>query len=570
MTDMESSPAQIIKEKLDVAEVIKAYVTLQPAGKSFKGLCPFHREKTPSFIVSPDRQSWHCFGCGQGGDIFSFVMKHENLEFGEALKILAEKAGVELRRMSPLEYKQFGLLYDLNAAAKEFFIAELARSETAKTYLHERKLTKTTLDEFEVGWAPPDGDALTVFLINKGYELPDIIRAGLSLKSERGLAFDRFRGRVMFPIWNHVGKVVGFTGRILPQFDRGDVGKYVNSPETPIFVKSKILYGFSRAKNAIRETGEAFLVEGQMDALMAWQAGIRNVVATSGTALTADHLHALRRLTDRLALGLDSDEAGLAALERAIDLSEALDFAIRVVRTDPHKDAADVVAADPGLLQKMIAGAIPAMEFYFQRYLPPDRGDTKDREYVKKLRTILGKLQSIASPVVRSGWMRELAKRTGISEEALQEESARITPAEDIARDRKDEAHSASASEAQRTKREQLSDRLLALAFSRGDFTLVEGVTAYFPDPHQKAFELLRGGANSANDPVMDGLINGITFLATQVAESELEEMKRHLEREFLRERRLELSEFVRRAELAGDEDALRAALEEISRLPAA
>src|SRR3989344_1576897 len=243
-----SSPVEEIKQKLDIVEFLRGYLTVQPAGKNFKANCPFHKEKTPSFMISPERQSWHCFGCGIGGDVFRFTMRYENVEFGEALRILADKAGIELRRLNPAEYKYTGLLYELNQLAKEFFRKELENSAEAKKYLLERGLKQETINEFEIGWAPNKPEALTFHLLSMNYRPEDMVQAGLSFKTDRGAQIDRFRGRIMFPIHNHLGKVVGFTGRILPQFDNGQTGKYVNSPETPIFNKSKLLYGFWKSK----------------------------------------------------------------------------------------------------------------------------------------------------------------------------------------------------------------------------------------------------------------------------------------------------------------------------------
>ncbi len=314
-----------IKERLDIVDFIRSYITLQPAGKNFKALCPFHKEKTPSFIVSPERRTWHCFGaCSEGGDIFKFLMKYENLEFYEALKVLADKAGVELKRISPAEQKQFGVLYDINEAAKDFFRKELEKSSDVLNYLAERGLKRETIEEFELGLAPggfytETKDNLARYLINLDYDIKDIDRAGLIFKSEQGNYADRFRGRIMFPIHNHFGKVVGFSGRILPQLEKPEIGKYVNSPETLIFNKSRILYGFHKAKETIRQKQSIILVEGQMDFLMIYQEGIKNAVATSGTALTFDHLRTLRRLTDKIILYFDNDEAGLRAAERSID-----------------------------------------------------------------------------------------------------------------------------------------------------------------------------------------------------------------------------------------------------------
>ncbi len=214
---MPSPTTELIKSKLDVVEFLRGYMTLTQAGRNFKGLCPFHKEKSPSFMVSPERQSWHCFGCGIGGDVFSFVMRHENMEFGEALRLLAEKAGVELKHENPAEWKYSGLLYELNDSAKNFFRKMLAASDVAKKYLAERGLTQETIDTFEIGWAPNEPEALSMNLLNGGAAPQDIVQAGLSIKTERGLMLDRFRGRIMFPIHNHLGKVVGFTGVFCPR-----------------------------------------------------------------------------------------------------------------------------------------------------------------------------------------------------------------------------------------------------------------------------------------------------------------------------------------------------------------
>ncbi len=273
---MPSSTTELIKSRLDIVDFLRGYLTVTPAGKNFRALCPFHHEKSPSFSISPERQRWHCFGCGLDGDIFGFVMKYENMEFNEALRMLAEKAGVELRHENPAEYRFTGLLYDLNDAAKDFYKRALGAAPVVKKYLAERGLAPATIEEFELGWAANEPEGLSMHLLNGGTAPQDLLQAGLSIKTERGLMLDRFRGRVMFPIHNHLGKVVGFTGRILPQFDTSATAgpggfvtaKYVNSPETPIFQKSKLLYGFWKSKDAIREAKSAVLVEGQMDFLM--------------------------------------------------------------------------------------------------------------------------------------------------------------------------------------------------------------------------------------------------------------------------------------------------------------
>ncbi|MEK7110871.1 MAG: DNA primase, partial [Patescibacteria group bacterium] len=424
-------------------------------------------------MVSPDRRSWHCFGCGEGGDVFAFLMKRENIEFGEALRILAERAGVELRRVNPSEHKFAGLLFELNALACEWFREKYLETPVAREYLEKRKLAPETINEFEIGWAPNDLEGLVVHLLKKNYDPQDIIRAGLAFQTDRGRILDRFRGRIMFPIHNHFGKVVGFTGRILPQFDTGEMGKYVNSPETPIFQKSKLLYGYWKTKNNIREAGSAFLVEGQMDFLMSYQAGVKTAIASSGTALTEDHLRTLRRSAEELLVTFDNDPAGAAAAERAIDLAEMNEFSVRVVVIpEPHKDPADAVMADPVILTSAIAAAVPAPEFYFRKHLSAGPLDRRDREQMKNLRIILGKLMHIASPVERDYWLRELGKRAGIDESALREEASRISAADPagFARESARPAPAESpvmerAETRQKTRRETLSERLVGAAF---------------------------------------------------------------------------------------------------------
>ncbi|MGB9608930.1 MAG: DNA primase, partial [Minisyncoccia bacterium] len=428
---MADSPVELIKEKIDIVEFINSYLPLTKAGKNWKGLCPFHKEKTPSFMVSPERQSWHCFGCGAGGDIFTFLMKYENLEFGEALKILAEKAGVELKKISPNEYKYIGLLYELNEAAKKFFINQLENNPGALKYLFSRGLKKETIEEFELGFAPSGFDELAVYLINLGYAPEDILRAGLSIKNERGKVLDRFKSRIMFPIHNHLGKVVGFTGRILPEFENNEVGKYVNSPESAIFKKSKILYGFWKSKNFIREKNEAFLVEGQMDFLMSWQVGIKNVIASSGTALSEDHLLALKKIADNLLISFDSDQAGWEAAEKAIDLAVKLDLNVKTVIFDKFKDPAEAALTNPEYLKEVILKAIPIQEFYFKKYLGEileknKKIDLSDKTQLKKLQTVILKLLNIPSPAQKNFWMKKLAEQIDISEKILIEEAQKL------------------------------------------------------------------------------------------------------------------------------------------------
>src|SRR3989338_8495523 len=562
---MANTPVDIIKEKLDVVDFLKGYIQLNQAGKNFKGLCPFHREKSPSFMVSPERQGWHCFGCNIGGDIFGFVMRYENVEFGEALKILAEKAGVELKRVSPAEYKHLGLLYDINEKAKEFFKAELANSKVAQDYILSRGLTKETIDEFEIGFAPTGSEALILHLLKSGFHADDILRAGLSFRTERGLSFDRFRGRVMFPIHNHLGKTVGFTGRILPQFDDGKSGKYVNSPETPIFAKSKLLYGFWKSKNFIRDAKNAFLVEGQMDFLLSWQAGVKNAVASSGTALTGEHLHALRRLTDQLVISFDNDDAGREAGERAIDLAEAADFGIKVAIFHDYKDPADAVLSDKEYFFKTIENAKPAMEFYFEKYLPMGTLNVSNRDNFKALKAVLEKLRNIGSPVLKSFWLKELSKKTGVSELTLSEEMERVAPKKTFGA----EASNEQVVESKKfSRREILAQRCLAWVLQKGDFDGAEKFFPHLPGNYREIFSVLKSGEPRSSDPVIDELLNIIIFQQREAGLEEVEELKLELYKEYLKERRRELTSIIAQAQQSNNQKLLDETAEELNNLP--
>ena len=562
---MTTSTTEAIKNKLDIVELLKGYISLQPAGKNFKARCPFHQEKTPSFMVSPERQSWHCFGCGIGGDIFSFVMRYENLEFAEAMKILAEKAGLELQRLSPQEYKFFGLLYDLNSAAKDFYIKELESSPVALNYLKERGLKEETIKEFEVGFAPSTGDALNLYFINHGYNSDDVLRAGLAIKTDRGKQFDRFRGRIMFPIHNNMGKIVGFTGRILPQLDDGKMGKYINSPETPIFNKSKVLYGFHKSKDYIRESKSVFLVEGQTDLLMSWQSGVKNVVASSGTALSSDHLRILKRLTDNLLLSFDSDEAGMNAGERAIDLAENMDYNVKVAAFSGFKDAAEAAKANPENIKKALDSAKSAPEFYFDKYLRDSKKDFSNREELQNIRAVLAKLKNIASPIAQDHWLRELSQRTGLEVKVLTEEAEKLEG-------RKIDSPLPNNEESKPLDRklsrwDLICERLLSVAANTGNLAIVEGAVQKLTPNYQKIFQAMKAGEKKTGDSQLDEAYNLIALRSEELGEDEIEDLKSHLTKEFLKEKRKFITAKIKAAEVKSDAEALKSALQELNQL---
>jgi len=563
---MADSPVELIKEKIDIVDFISGYINLSRAGKNWKGLCPFHKEKTPSFMVSPERQTWHCFGCNLGGDIFTFLMKYENLEFGEALRVLAEKAGVELKKVSPQEYKYIGLLYELNELAKKFFISELENNKKAFEYILSRGLKPETISEFEIGFAPDLNDGLSIHLINSGYSPDDIIRAGLAIKNEKGRIFDRFRGRIMFPIHNHLGKVVGFTGRILPEFEKEDVGKYINSPETPIFKKSKILYGFWKSKNFIREKNSAFLVEGQMDFLASWQAGIKNTVASSGTALTEDHLSALRKLTDKLIITFDNDKAGQEAGEKAIDMALKFDFDVKIVMFQDFKDPAEAALAGEKNLLNAIEKAMPAPEFYFQKYLKQEKSNwSKDK--LKNIQAVLQKLLNIESPVERNFWIKKLSEITSIDEKVLIEEAQKLIKKVKIV-SRVDSKENNNQIYSKKFNRwELLSQEFIIALLGKESLNPEIEEKKYLEPNYQKIFELLSKGIKKSEDPSLDEIINLIMLKSGDYLILNLEEIKKELKKEYLKEKKNELTKKIREAEKQNNEDAIKKYLAELNDL---
>lgn len=570
------NPTQEIKEKLDIVEIIRGYITLTPAGKNFKAPCPFHKEKTPSFMVSPDRQTWHCFGsCGEGGDVFSFVMKYENLEFYEVLKMLAEKAGIELRHVSPQDQKQFGILYDINDAAKTFFQEELARDASVKEYLKERGLQEATIQEFELGLAPQAFDKLTLEMVKRGFDVHDTERAGLIFKSDRGGYIDRFRGRVMFPIYNHAGKIVGFSGRILPQFEKPEIGKYVNSPETPIYNKSRVLYGFHKNKHAVKSENTAVIVEGQMDFLMAAQDGITNVVATSGTALTTDHMKTLRRLADRVVLAFDNDDAGMNAVERGIDLAHAHDFAVQVMIMENMKDPAEVAQRAPGTLKTLIEKAKGAFEFYMHRYLEARGKDRDMHELKKNIRVVLEKVKALASPIEQAHWIGEISGRTGIREEALFEELRMVK--EGRHEEKKEETPKAVRASLPfpRTRREKIAERIVMLVAAKEMLrTQTQEIEEYMPLDYGIILKHIKGEHTEGGDDLVTAVgvltlrgASAIDAMAEGKLEEEWKELCAEVRAEFLKEKRESLMQEVRAAERGGNEDETNTLLKQFDEL---
>ncbi len=364
-----------IKSRVSIVQLVQEYFPLKKAGTNWKGLCPFHGEKTPSFMVSDDRMIFHCFGCGEGGDIFTFLQKIEGYDFPEVLKLLADRAGVKIEHRDPRIQHERNLIAEIIDLSARFYrkvLTHASQAEPARQYLASRDLRPETQQTFGIGFAPDGWELLSQFLGKRGYKDDDIIRSGMGLRSVNGRGlYDRFRKRIMFPIRNHQGIVIGFTGRLLPEDEKKPEagGKYVNTPETPLYHKGEVLYGLDLAKHEIKKEDAAVLVEGNMDVISSHQAGVRNVIAASGTALTDAQLRLLSRYTERIAVAFDADAAGDIAARRGILTALQNGFSVRVINIPQTsgKDPDDCIRKNPILWKNAIADAQDIIEYLIVR-----------------------------------------------------------------------------------------------------------------------------------------------------------------------------------------------------------
>ena len=437
-----------IKERLDIVEVVSAYVPLKKAGRNYKGLCPFHVEKTPSFVVFPETQTWHCFGaCSTGGDVFSFIMKWENVDFAEALRILAAKAGVPLEPRGPAasaEEKRRQRLLEVTAAAASYYHQLLLsdEGERARDYLAQRGLTLETIESFQLGYAPDAWEAMQCHLRGQGYALADLEAAGLIIARDDGTYYDRFRDRLMIPIRDLRGRPIAFGARLLPggkeQGDR-QRPKYINSPQTILFDKSRELFGLYEARQAIRAADAAIIVEGYMDVLAAHQHGIGNVVATMGTALTEQQLKRLKRYTSHFVLALDADAAGRAATLRGVQQArEALDHTwvptptasglirfegrldaeLRIMTLPPGRDPDEVIRADPEGWEQLVAEAQPVVD-YFMALVTAELDLSTGKGKAEAVRRLAPLIREIADEVERAHYVQKLARLVQVDEQIV-------------------------------------------------------------------------------------------------------------------------------------------------------
>lgn len=416
-----------IKDRLNIVDVISIYLKLEKAGINLKAPCPFHNEKTPSFFVSPDRGTYKCFGCGAGGDMFSFVEQFEGVDFVGALKILAEKAGVELVKENSQEKDEKNKLYEIIEEATCYFELGLSNKKEAQEYLKNRGLKEETIKKFRIGFAKNDWKNLYDFLKSKNFKDEDIEKVGLIKKKEGGSGFyDRFRGRIIFPLFDNSGRAIGFSGRLFEaelQEGRVEQAKYLNSPETILFNKSKILYGYNFAKNDIRKRDFSIFVEGQMDLVMSHQAGFSNTVATSGTSLTLDHLLLIKRLSNKIMMAFDGDSAGLAAANKGSKLALGIEMEVKLVEIPENSDPADLILKNKDAWAKSIKNAVHIIDFNLNVLISQEKDKRKLGLKISEI--VLPLVMEVKNKIEQSYFIAQISLKTGIHEKVLLEELAR-------------------------------------------------------------------------------------------------------------------------------------------------
>ncbi len=423
---MSSSSVEQIKEKLEVSDVIGSYIKLEKAGANFKGKCPFHNEKTPSFFVSPSRGSYYCFGCGAKGDIFTFVQEFEGLDFVGSLKLLAERAGVVLENTPRGDTSEKERLYGILETATLFFESNLPEAKEARAYLIKRGLTEETIRLWRVGFVPKDWRLLYAHLKSKGVSEVDMEKVGLIKKTDKGgsgeLAYyDVFRGRIMFPIFDGSGRVVAFSGRILE--DDPKAPKYLNSPETVLFNKSETLYGLDKAKLDIRKKDYSILVEGQLDILMCHQAGFSNTVASSGTAFTVEHLQKLQKLSNNIMFVFDADKAGVSAGMKSAELALAMGMEVKLALLPSGNDPAELILSDDNAFKDCLKNSQHIIDYYINVV----RGSEDRIKMTKEVQTkILPIIARLGNAINIGDYVSRISKKTQIKEEAIYQDLRNI------------------------------------------------------------------------------------------------------------------------------------------------
>lgn len=587
------TPVEQIKSRLSTVDVVGSYLKLMRAGTNFKAVCPFHSEKSPSFFVSPARDVWHCFGCGMGGDQFRFVMQIEGVDFREALRILAERAGVELRAENPRERDERARLFSLLECATLFYQEELNKSAAVKAYLLGRGVTDESIQTFRVGYAPPESvgwRVCTEHALKRGYKPEELEQAGLSVKkqSNSGMSdtrlYDRFRNRIMFPVADANGHVVGFGGRIFDvsqntpslQHETNIIpAKYINTPQTILYDKSAILYGFDKAKMAIRKENSCVVVEGYMDAIMAHQAGTAHTVAVSGTALTNRQLTMLRRLCDTIHMSFDMDMAGELATRRSIDLALGMGFDVRALSLPSGKDPADLVAQDVAAWQNTVTGAVDVISYFLTK--ASGRYDSRTLEGKRGIMaSVLPLVARLPREVDKAHWVGTIAARVGVREDAVWQDLGKESAAQNqpVAK-----LSTMPHAPKERTRAQILEERMLGLLLTYGFAGFPAMPEELFISEEAKSLcsavkesKDIRVTLANMPDEQLRAFANQLIFetemlVTAHTAQAEYASCALELQKERMKEKLEQLTRDIRRAEESGNTQQISSLADEFSSL---
>jgi len=485
---MPENQIEEVKSRTDIVSIIGERIELKKAGRNYKAVCPFHGEKTPSFMVSPELQIFKCFGCGEAGDVFAFLEKYEGMEFAEALKYLADRAGVKLEKFQGGNTSEKERLIEANTQALRFYnylLLEHPVGKRALDYLTEnRGLKIETIKEFQLGYSPESSYSLKKYLIDKRkFTLSEIERAGIGIIRGQSL-YDRFNGRIIFPLFDHRGNPIAFSGRILP-WDKRETGKYINSPETPLYHKSNVLFGLNLTRGFIKKKKTAIVVEGELDLISSWQAGIKNIVAIKGSALTEEQVRLLSRFAGRFILSLDSDMAGDAATRRGIKVAADMGVEIKVAEiSGGYKDPDEAARGNIESYKKDLIGSKVIWDYLIDSVFARNASQTGSGKS-KISKEIIPILAEIGDKIVQAHYANVVARKLGVPLEAVNEEISKVQKGTPSAPESKEE------SPEERTKRDILEENLLKLAFV-GDpkILLTKGITGLIKLPlHIKLIE---------------------------------------------------------------------------------
>lgn len=447
-----------VREKIDLVSYISEFIALKKAGRNFRAVCPFHNEKTASFMVSPERQIWHCFGCGKGGDVFTFLMEYENMEFAESLRTLAKKAGVELKQS---DFKKNVTsekenIYEINKIALKFYKYILTKHNAGKKaleYLTEKRgLNTATIENFELGFAPTSPKALSEYLTKKkNYKAKELVLAGVSI-DKNGTLFDFFRARLMFPLFDHRGNVLGFSGRALNEFD---MPKYINTKDTIAYHKGSVFFGLNLAKEEIKQKQNAILVEGEFDMISLFKSGVKNAIAIKGTALTNDQVALISRFTPKVTFCFDQDSAGFEATKRSLSIIEKRGLSAEIINLGQAKDPDEALKNDSSFFKKTLSKSLNIYDYLTDFYISQNSKTTMEGK--KKITDeLLPLLSQISNEIVKEHYIKKLSKELDISLESLNKEIDKLQKT-------KEEDKIIAPEKKARNRRELLEEYLLSL-----------------------------------------------------------------------------------------------------------